>query len=123
MDPKYLKRDELEYELSARGYENLSAYAIHAMSNVLTDILSKEKFGTLEKKFVTPLDATREVEICTVKIETLTDLIQDGSTFDNDAKKRNLSLISHLMGRLARLITEDKNLLAARENLRAQLDF
>lgn len=112
MDPNYLCREELEYELTVRGRANLDACSVRKLRDTLSEILSTETKNDLPTADSFKPEPMSEIEFCTGQVE----LLREISNKDYLDTKLN-----HLLGRLARVKIEDTHLLAARKNLRDQL--
>lgn len=87
MDSLRLVRDELEYELRVRGYENLSSVSVADMRKTLYKDLKTEKVGEL--KCTVELDADTELTICSNKFRELQTLAEQitSPTHINEYKK------------------------------------
>ncbi|KAJ8929025.1 hypothetical protein NQ314_018336 [Rhamnusium bicolor] len=108
MDPQYLKRDELEYELSVRGITEFGAETLRSMRRLLKDKQKNEGFGKIACHNSFDPDIGKEIDICNKKVVDLERLLE---TFQGEAESEEakyiFSVLQHLYGRLNRLHIDD----------------
>ncbi|KAJ8967729.1 hypothetical protein NQ314_002675, partial [Rhamnusium bicolor] len=108
MDPQYLKRDELEYELSVRGITEFGAETLRSMRRLLKDKQKNEGFGKIACHNSFDPDIGKEIDICNKKVvdlERLLETFQGGA--ESEEAKYIFSVLQHLYGRLNRLHIDD----------------
>lgn len=107
MDPHYLSRDELQYELYIRNFDNTDAITMSAMQRKLNSLLQKEKFGIHLPHPNEELDFSEELKICRSKLDSLTSLLE---SFDGLRDSVDYTIIvtklAHLLGRLTRVVSD-----------------
>lgn len=103
MDPTYLLKDELEYELLSRGIKVKSTAPV--MRRLLQEILVSEQDGAFVKEAKAPehtLHSVKfELEVCAAKLSTLANYISEivGKP-DRPLFKRLVSRLYHVQNRL-----------------------
>ncbi|KAJ8966842.1 hypothetical protein NQ314_003276, partial [Rhamnusium bicolor] len=108
MDPQYLKRDELEYELSVRGITEFGAETLRSMRRLLKDKQKNEGFGKIACHNSFDPEIGKEIDICNKKVvdlERLLETFQGGA--ESEEAKYIFSVLQHLYGRLNRLHIDD----------------
>lgn len=132
MDPKYLLKDELEFELSCRGVHSKSTVSV--LKKLLKELLSTEQSGEMSYKIICPGSSsenpTLELNTCANKINILTQYIEEiTGKPDKSLFRRLVSRLYHVLNRLNLIITttvEDESrqvdLKSKTENLVAKLE-
>lgn len=113
MNPNRLLRDEITYELQVRGHTNLNIVTVENMRKILRQHLSEEDIGSLPDEREELLDVKEELQVCTLKLDILEEISSDfHEALDSPTAVRFNTLLTHLLGRLARLKTDDDEIKA-----------
>jgi hypothetical protein len=101
MDPCFLLKDELEYELACRGVVLKSTVPV--LKKLLTELMSAEQAQGSAREQTAPLikSVTYELEVCSAKISVLSNYISELSGKpDRTLFKRLVSRLYHVQNRL-----------------------
>ncbi|GLV33394.1 hypothetical protein CBL_20139 [Carabus blaptoides fortunei] len=101
MDPFQLARDELEYELSVRGYTKFEMVTALEMKRMLAKTLKSEKFGTIVNNPTEEIDCPGELNICTRKVVEIQSMAESVDSLESTDGRRFFAKLSHVLGRLA----------------------
>lgn len=110
MDLQRLNRNELEYELNARGIKDVSGETAASMRSKLRELMRNELFGQVafDESFVPDFDG--ELSTCLAKIAELDNYVKTQtmiSLHSNESRYVDTKL-RHLFSRLERLKSEDE---------------
>lgn len=132
MDPKYLLKDELEFELACRGVYSKSVVTV--LKKMLTELLYTEQSGESSYKIKCPRhvtdNPTSELTVCASKINILTQYIQEITDKpDKSLFRRLVSRLYHVLNRLNLIVLKtdedekrQKDLKKSTEELLAKLE-
>lgn len=103
MDPQYLGREELEYELQVRGYTEFGPESVRSLRRMLSRKLEKEAFGTLECHASFTPDVNQEILACNQVVTLETFIDQFDGDHNSAAANYMFTVLQRLNGRLRRL--------------------
>jgi hypothetical protein len=121
MDPHFLLKDELEYELACRGIVLMATAPV--MKKLLTELMRSEQFqgSTLELKAPQSKSVIYELEICVAKLSVLSNYISElTGKPDKNLFRRLISRLYHVQNRLALLKHDSEDESIRKEGLLQQ---
>lgn len=122
MDISRLTKDELLYELKIRNRNIPVTTSVAALRRILTYSMKNETVGEHIQPSDIQLDATEELGVCEEKTVQLTEAIHVAEEPLTDSQVQKFETkFTHLIGRLARLSTEDEELLILKHKILQQL--
>lgn len=112
MDPNYLLKDELEFELACRGVHSINS-VVSVLKKLLRELLSTEQSGETSYKIKCPSSSSEnpssELNICETKIKILTQYIEEiTGKPDKSLFRRLVSRIYHVLNRLNLVVSITK---------------